>query len=270
MLVSVIIPTHNAEKTIGRCLDSVLKQTYPNIEIICGDDCSTDGTLNVLKKYAKAHPSIQYFQNEKNSRAAFTRNECIQRAKGIYIAQIDDDDYMDPTRIEKQVKYLEERPDIGFAGSMMYYFDEDGVWKQYGAKEKPEKKDFLKTSMFANPSVTLRKSCLDKVGGYRVAKETIRGQDYDLFMRLYTEGFRGENIQEPLTYYYRGRAGYKKTNLKIRYYEFLVRWKNFKALGLMPLGAIYAMKPLALAIVPFRLLEKAKRMTQNNMERKNQ
>ena len=266
MLVSVIIPTHNAEKTISRCIESVLNQTYKSIEIICGDDCSTDNTLSVLASYAEKYNNIRYFQNERNSRAAFTRNECIKLAKGEYIAQIDDDDYMDPTRIEKQIAFLNTHPQFSFVGSSMYYFDENGVWKLSTVNPEPHKKDFLKTTMFSNPSVTFRKECLENVNGYRVAKETVRGQDYDLFMRLYAKGYVGFNMSEPLTYYYRGKNGYRKTNLKIRYNEFLVRWKGFKAMGLMPMGAIYTLKPLVLSIVPFRTLEKIKRITQNNME----
>ena len=259
MLVSVIIPTHNAENTIARCLDSVLKQTYSEIEIICGDDCSSDKTMEILRNYSKMNNNITVFKNEKNSRAAFTRNECIKRAHGQIIAQIDDDDYMTPERITKQIRFLNEHPDADVVGSTMLYFDEEGIWKESKAVYHPTKTDFLKGSPFSNPSVIFRRECLDKVGGYRVAKETIRGQDYDLYMRLYAEGFQGYNMNEPLTYYYRGRKGYKKTNIKIRYYEFKVRWKNFKALGLFPKGIIYAFKPLILAIIPFSMLERIKR-----------
>ena len=267
MLVSVIIPTHNAEKTISRCLDSVLKQSYNQIEIICGDDCSSDSTYNILCEYERKYKNIITFRNAKNSKAAFTRNECIKHAKGDFIAQIDDDDYMDPERIQKQIDYLLNHPDVDFVGSEMYYFDEKGIWKKNDVIVNPSKESFLKTTAFSNPSVTFRKDCLIRVDGYRVAKETVRGQDYDLYMRLYANGFRGENMTEPLTYYYRGRSGYNKTNARIRYNEFLVRWKNFKKLGLMPKGILYAIKPLALILIPFGLLERIKRETQNNEER---
>lgn len=260
MLISVIIPTHNAEKTIARCIESVLKQKEVELEVIIGDDCSTDNTMSVLKRYAELNENVFYFQNEKNMRAAYTRNECIKRARGELIAQIDDDDYMAEGRLAKQMHFLLTNKNYSFVGSNMFYFDEEGVWKESRSIEFPEKEDFLSTSAFSNPSVMFWKKCLDSVGGYRVAKETIRGQDYDLFMRLYAAGFKGANIQESLTYYYRGKVGYQKTTVKIRYYDFLVRWRNFKKLGLMPAGILYAIKPLLLMIIPFRVLEKIKRV----------
>lgn len=263
MKVSVIIPTHNAENTISRCIESVLNQNYNDIEIICGDDYSTDGTYEILKNYEKKYDCIKIFRNDANKFAAYTRNACISLCTGDYIAQIDDDDYMMQNRIQMQVDFLESHPEIDFVGSQMYYFDDGGVWKTSEVIEYPTKYDFLKSSAFSNPSVTFRKTCLTIVGGYRVAKETVRGQDYDLFMRLYEAGFKGANIRVPLTCYYRGKLGYKKTTAKIRYYEFLVRWKNFKALGLMPKGILYAIKPLLLIAVPFEFLEKGKRLLVN-------
>lgn len=82
-LVSFIIPTYNAEKTIDRCLESVVNQTYENLEIICCDDCSTDETWNKLKEWAEKDSRVKIIKNEKNMRAAYTRNQCIKVARGV-------------------------------------------------------------------------------------------------------------------------------------------------------------------------------------------
>ena len=102
-LVSVIIPTYNAGAVIDRCLTSVVNQTHTNLQIICCDDCSSDDTYQKLLAWTEKDSRITVMQNEVNSRAAFSRNRCIKMTEGKYVAQIDDDDYCEPDRIERQV-----------------------------------------------------------------------------------------------------------------------------------------------------------------------
>lgn len=92
-LVSVIIPAYNIEKYIGQCIDSVLSQTLKNIEIICIDDGSTDGTLEVLKKYSEKDERISVY-TQKNGGASYARNFALTKAKGEYYSFIDGDDYL--------------------------------------------------------------------------------------------------------------------------------------------------------------------------------
>lgn len=89
--ISVIIPAYNAEKTIGRCLDSVLCQT-PEIEIIVVDDCSTDRTFDICKEYQSRHSNITLIHNEKNIGQGLSRNKGIDAASGEYLAFVDSDD----------------------------------------------------------------------------------------------------------------------------------------------------------------------------------
>lgn len=258
-LVSIILPTHNAEETIDRCIESIINQTFKNWELICCDDCSSDNTLNKLKKWVERDSRIVVLSNKENLRAAATRNKCFKIAKGNYIAQIDDDDYMKSDRLEEQLSHMKDS-NFDFVGTSLNYFDEEGIWKTSKVIKYPSKQSFLKGSPFSNPSMMFKRECLENVCYYRVAKETVRGQDYDLFMRLYSNGYKGFNLEEPLTYYYRGKQGYRKTNYKIRYYEFLVRYKNYKELNILfPKGYIYCLKPLVLGLIPFSLLEKIKR-----------
>lgn len=260
-VVSVIIPTHNAATTIERCIESVENQTYSNIEIICCDDCSTDNTYHKLEELAKKYSNIIVLKNESNHGAAYTRNRCIEKCTGKYVAQIDDDDYMVLNRIKTQVDILEKNAEYDFLGTGIYYFDENGVWGSSSDKECrcPEKKDFLWSSVFANPTMMYRITALQAVGGYRVAKETRRGQDYDMHMRMYAQGLKGYLIPDKLTYYYRGKKSYPKCKYKYRIAEAIIRYKNYKKLGLMPLGMIYVIKPLIVGLVPIKVLEKMKK-----------
>ena len=256
--VSIILPTYNASKTIDRCIESIINQTYKQWELICCDDCSTDNSFDILKKWEKKDNRIKVLKNEKNQKAAYTRNKCIKLARGEYVALIDDDDYCVVDRIEKQVLFLDKHSEYSFVGSKAYYFDENGVWKIGNAKEKPQIKDFLWSSCFINPSVMFRKRDLEDIGLYRVAKETIRSQDYDLFMRLYTKGYYGYNIQEPLIYYYRGKNSYKKCKYKFRINESIIRYQNYKRMGLLPKYFFYVLKPLVVGLIPIEILEKIK------------
>lgn len=106
MKISVIIPAYNVEDTIERCIDSVLAQTYPIHEIIVVEDCSTDGTLEKLKKY---QGSVKLIAHDQNKGLGITRGEGIMSAEGEYIYCIDSDDYIHPDAI----KYLVDNADGG-------------------------------------------------------------------------------------------------------------------------------------------------------------
>jgi len=259
--VSVIIPTYNAEKTIERAVHSIQAQTYESLEIICCDDYSTDNTVAILKHLLADDPRITVLTNEENRKAAYTRNRCIAAATGVYITQLDDDDYAAPERIEKQVIFLEQHPQYAFVGSSCYLFDENGVWgERQTRKECPVKQDFLWSSCFLNSSVTFRKEALETVGGYRISSTTVRSQDYDLYMRLYTNGFIGCNMTEKLLYYYRGKNSISKCKYKHRINEAKIRYYNYKRMGLLPKGFLFVIKPLVVGLIPFRMLEAVKRV----------
>ena len=99
--ISVVVPCYNVEKWVGRCLDSLIGQTLQNIEIICIDDKSTDGTLEILKKYAKSDKRISIIEMPENRGVAVARNMGLAVAKAPYIGFIDPDDYVDLDFYEK-------------------------------------------------------------------------------------------------------------------------------------------------------------------------
>lgn len=110
-LVSVVIPTHKRFEELFRAIDSVLKQTYSNIEIIVVDDNSQDKELRerIKEKIKKYSENIQYIENETNLGGAKSRNVGIEKAKGKYISFLDDDDEYYPEKIEKQYKLYKSK-----------------------------------------------------------------------------------------------------------------------------------------------------------------
>ena len=121
-IVSIIMPSYGCEKFILRSIESVLSQTYQNWELLIQDDCSKDNTYEVVSHYLKTDPRIKYECNTQNSGAAVTRNNALKRAKGRWIAFLDSDDLWEPTKLERQIQFMEEN---GYAFSYHEYVEID-------------------------------------------------------------------------------------------------------------------------------------------------
>lgn len=114
-MVSVLIPAYNAEKTINRCIDSILCQTYQNIEVIIVNDGSTDNTLAVLSNYAKKDGRI-LICSQSNKGVSAARNACLKNANGDYILYVDADDWIEPNMIQRMLELINDA-DIAFCES---------------------------------------------------------------------------------------------------------------------------------------------------------
>lgn len=111
-LVSVVIPTYNQSNFVRETFESVLSQDYPNIEIIIADNGSSDGTAEIIKEYVARYPNrIIPILNESNTGLASNFNRGLSKARGEFVAWLDGDDVMFPTRVSKQVELLQSRPD---------------------------------------------------------------------------------------------------------------------------------------------------------------
>lgn len=120
--VSVVIPVFNAERYLRECLDSVIAQTYENLEIICVDDGSTDGSFSILEEYGKADKRMRLMKQEQESRtAALARNMGMEAATGDYLAFLDADDFLEENAIEEAVRNIENaRADITIFNAYIY------------------------------------------------------------------------------------------------------------------------------------------------------
>lgn len=107
-IASIIIPTHNSEEFLPECLDSALRQTLRDIEIIVVDDCSTDGTLEMLESHARGDGRVRVLKLEENKGPGIARNIGIDAARGTYLYFLDSDDYCDCKLLEKAVAHIEE------------------------------------------------------------------------------------------------------------------------------------------------------------------
>ncbi len=124
--VSVIMPVYNVDRFISETIQSVIDQTYTNWELIIVDDCSTDGTAEIIREYAAKDERIKFLQNEKNSGAAASRNYALRKASGRWIAFLDSDDLWLPRKLEEQIKFMEEN-DYRFSYTAYEQIDENSM-----------------------------------------------------------------------------------------------------------------------------------------------
>ena len=109
--VSVIIPTRNHEKFIKACIESILNQTFQDFEIVITDDASQDQTVEIIKGFRE--PRLQLFQLSEAMGVSVATNNCIKRSSGRYLAWMGPDSLWAPTKLEIQVRYLDEHPTTG-------------------------------------------------------------------------------------------------------------------------------------------------------------
>ncbi|MFZ2664320.1 MAG: glycosyltransferase family 2 protein [Patescibacteria group bacterium] len=199
-LVSVIMPAYNAEKYISEAVESILNQTYINFEFIILDDGSTDNTWKIISSYAAKDKRIVLVKNDSNLGIVAGRNKGLEVSQGKYIVWADSDDISLPTRIEKQVDFMENNLDVGICGAYIQSFV-DGVDKdvrKYSTNDESLRRNIFKYSPVAQPVSIIRKECFKEVGlynpDYRVS------QDLDMSFRIGTK-YRFANIPEVLLKY---------------------------------------------------------------------
>ena len=182
-LVSVIIPTYNRESTIIRAVESVLSQTYKNIEVIIVDDCSTDGTLKLLKDNYSTNQKVRIYKLDKNSGACAARNKGIDVSQGKYIAFLDSDDVYYPKKIEWQMNVLEDDK-YDLCATNYDRIDHNGTNGKITVKNL-NGDNLLRELLFCNfiTTGTLlgKKECFQDV---KFDVSLARYQDWDLVLRL--------------------------------------------------------------------------------------
>ena len=185
-LVSVLIPCYNREKLVKDSIDSALRQTYQNIEVIVVNDGSTDNSLSVIKSYGDR---IKYI-DASNQGACAARNAALKLCQGEYVQFLDSDDILDQSKVEKQIPILlGDLADISFCQAD--YFDESGPLISDSSGYPEPTGDHLDYILSYNYATTLplhKKSWLELIGGFR--ENLKRAQDTDLHIRLVSRGAR--------------------------------------------------------------------------------
>lgn len=249
-LVSVLMGIYNCADTLEEAVDSIKAQTYENWELIMCDDCSSDDTLEVARKIAETDDRIVVVRNDKNITLAPTLNRCLSVAKGEYIARMDGDDICDPTRFEKELKFLQNNPEYALVSTRMNMYDENGIFRTTIVKDYPNEFDLVSGSPFCHAGCMMKTSVLKELNGYNTKEEVNRVEDYDLWYRIYKAGYKGANIQESLYSMRDDRKALKRRKLKYRFNSFHIRKNVIKTFKLSKKYYIVALKPIIIGLIP--------------------
>ena len=193
-LISIIVPCYNASSTINRCVDSLINQTYKNIEIICINDNSKDNTLDILKTYKK----IIVIDNKKNLGPAGSRNKGLKKAKGDYIGFVDADDYIDKDMYKIMISYMNK--EIDMIACSRTNLTKKGETKVIHPERTINSHDFSKTSNYIWDKL-FKKEIID-IYNIRFSEEYSYAEDFDFLLKYkyYSKG-KIKILNKPLYFY---------------------------------------------------------------------
>ncbi len=237
-LVSVIMPTYNAQRYLSESINSVIAQTYNNWELLITDDCSSDDTLTIAKKYAETDPRIKLFKQQQNQGAGAARNNSIMNANGKYIAFLDADDLWLPEKLEKQV---------AFATKNNYAFTYTSYQKLsngiVSAVIHPPKSTTYSKLMYSNVIGCLTAMYDAEQLGKKYMPLIRKRQDMGLWLDILKETATAYCLQEPLATYRVG-VGMSANKIKIlsyqwRFYRDVAKLNFFRSIFTF---SVYALK----------------------------
>jgi glycosyltransferase involved in cell wall biosynthesis len=198
--VTVVMAVYNAAEFLREAVASVLAQTYRDFELIVVDDSSHDDSLSILQSLRDTR--VRIIQHHTNIGAALSRNDALIAARGELVAIMDADDVCAPTRIERQVAFLDAHPRVGLVGCGIYdNIDASGaaLYTSYLPEDNETiQRTLIERWCFLHPSIMFRKTLYESVGGYRKAFEP--AEDHDFILRI-LEHCQAHNLYERLISY---------------------------------------------------------------------
>ncbi|WP_304206306.1 glycosyltransferase family 2 protein, partial [Peptostreptococcus russellii] len=196
-LVSVIVPVYNAEDFMCETLDSILAQTYKNIEIICIDDMSKDSSRLIIEDYASKYENIRPILLEENGGVSNARNVGIANARGRYIAFLDSDDVWMPEKIEKQIKFMQENK-YAFTFTGYRFMDADSKLLNTVVHAK---KELTYDKLLRQNAISCLTVVIDREYIEDIYMPKIHHEDYAAWLRILKKGYKAYGLDEILAKY---------------------------------------------------------------------
>jgi glycosyltransferase involved in cell wall biosynthesis len=192
--VTILLSVYNGEKHLSDSIDSLLFQTYKNIEILIIDDNSNDATFDICKKYEESFNNIKVFKNLKNLGLTKNLNFLIEHSSGTYLARQDADDISEVTRIEKQIKFMNKYK-LDACTTRAYVMKQNKVTPNKSVY-MPKKLVMRFKNPFIHGSLMIKKTSILEVGKYN--EKFYYSQDYKLMYDLIEKGYKVKIIKKPL------------------------------------------------------------------------
>lgn len=181
--VSIVLPVFNGEEHLAEAIDSVLAQTYENLELIVVDDCSTDKTPQIVSDFAQKDKRVKVIQNKVNQRLPKSLNIGFSHADGEYLTWTSDDNLYKPNAIEEMADYLGNHAGVDMVYCDYTIIDENGAKKKDNILEESERLIWTNT---VGACFLYRREVAEKVGNYN--SEMFLAEDYDYWLRIYQAG----------------------------------------------------------------------------------
>lgn len=218
--VSIVVPNFNGEKYIEETIKSVINQTHENWEMLIVDDCSTDSSIQIAKKYGAEDSRIRIFENERQMGAAFSRNRALDEAEGDFVAFLDSDDLWEKNKLEVQLKFMLEK-DVDFCYSSYRLIDENG--NKLGRCTRVPKKVSYRKMLFHDftgcLTVIYRRKLFQKIRSFDLKNNN----DYGLFLQILKDARNACGIDQVLASYRIREGGISRKKLKkvVPFYELM-------------------------------------------------
>lgn len=197
VLLSVLMPAYNSEKYIEEAINSVLHQTFSDFEFLIIDDGSTDNTIDVILKFSDSR--IRLIRNEENRGLIYSLNVGLEEAKGKYVARMDADDICYQTRFEKQIKFMDNHPEISVLGTAHRVLGTE-IEVHHPKFDEEIKLQMFRKSAHTHPTIMIRQ--LDLLNHNLFYKEEYRfAEDYGLWAEVAGKGLQLANLEEVLLDY---------------------------------------------------------------------
>ena len=254
--VSIIMGIYNCESTLAEAIDSILSQTYMDWKLIMCDDGSEDNTYKLAERYQKKYSDqIILIMNDRNRGLNYTLNHCLKYADTEYVARMDGDDISLPTRLEKEVEFLDSHPKYAVVSCPMIYFDENGEFMLGKETGEPTLESMVRKTPFCHAPCMVKTEAYKTVKGYTVEKKLLRMEDYHLWMKMYLNGYVGYNLLEPLYMMRDDRNASRRRKYRYRINEAYVRSLIIKKFNLPKKNLIYCLRPLVVGLLPTSIYE---------------
>ncbi|PVG84317.1 hypothetical protein DDE18_01425 [Nocardioides gansuensis] len=179
------MPVYNGEEFVGKAIECILGQTYQNLELLIANDASTDGSAAILESFAAQDSRVVVIDNPVNLYIAGNRNMLMSRARGKYIAWADADDESVPTRLERQVAFLEANPDVAMCGGDLEIFGNtsaNGQVRAYPRTDVEIRRKIFRYVPLAQPAAMVRTEAIRAVGEFDLS--TPPAEDLDMLFRI--------------------------------------------------------------------------------------